>query len=321
LTSNQVASGLAVVGAAFALLNDLVDPKTLGPHVARVQAAFRQHLASGGPAGLLLIVLGGIAVLAALGLLISVAGSVLLFYGFELSVAGEDLYRSYGLLTRHASSLPRRRIQLVRVEEGLLRRLLRLATLRANTAGSAPTRGEDEQGDDVLLPVLRREQVADLLPVIFPDAVRHDEPAWKRVSRRAIWRGTFRGSVIVLGMTIGVVMLKGLGGLLLLGLIAFVYGVHVVGYRTLGYARDPGFFRTRRGWLSRLTHVVPIRNVQAVVVRQNPLDRRYGVATIQVDTAGQGAASGPHVANLSWDQAMALAADLAHEASATRYRW
>ena len=321
LTSNQVASGLAVVGAAFAFLNDLVDPKTLGPHVVRAQVAFRHYLNSGGPAGMFVLVLGIVLLLALVGLLISVVGSVLLFYGFELSLAGEDLYRTYGLFTRHASSLPRRRIQLVRVEEGLLRRLLRLATLRANTAGSAPTKGEDEKGDDVLLPVVRRDEVAGLLPVIFPDADGLDRVDWAHVSRRAVWRGTFRGSVVVLGMTVGAVLLNGLPGLVLLGLIAFVYGVNVLGYRNLGYAKSPGLFRTRRGWLSRLTHVVPIRNVQAIVIRQNPLDRRYGVATIQVDTAGQGASAGPHVANLPWAEAVALGTTLAHEASATRYTW
>ena len=80
-------------------------------------------------------------------------------------------------------------------------------------------------------------------------------------------------------------------------------------------------FRTRRGWLSRWTHVVPVRNVQAIVLTQNPLDRRHGVARLQVDTAGQGAGSGPHVANVPWDQAVALASELAHQASQQRYRW
>ena len=321
LTSNQVASGLAVVGAAFALLDDLVDLKTMGPTVVRAEQSFKQWLEAGGPLVVALVIVGAVSLLAAIGLVISVFGSVLLFHGFELSLAGEDLHRSYGLFTRHASSLPRRRIQLLRVEEGLLRRMLKLATLRVNSAGSSPAENEDKHGDDVLLPVVPRGEVASLLPSIFPDAAEHARPDWRQVSRRAIWRGTFRGSVLVLAVTTGLVLLKGLIALALLALIPAVYSVNVLGYRYLGYAQDASFFRTRRGWLSRLTHVLPIRNVQAIVIRQNPLDRRHGVGTVQVDTAGQGAGTGPHVANVPWNEALALATGLAHQAATERYRW
>jgi putative membrane protein len=321
LTSNQVASGLAVVGAAFALVDDLIDLETMGPSVVAAEKAFEQWLAAGGRAAMALVVAGGVVLLAVLGLVISVAGSVLLFYGFELSLAGEDLHRSYGLFTRHASSLPRRRIQLLRVEEGLLRRMLKLATLRVNSAGSKPAEGEADKGLDVLLPVVPRREINGLLPVVFPEAGEHARPDWRRVSRRAIWRGTFNGSVVVIAATIAAVLAKGLAALPLLGLVAVVYAVNVVGYRNLGYAKDAGFFRTRRGWLSRSTHVVPVRNVQAIVIRQNPLDRRHRVGTVQVDTAGQAGGAGPSVANVPWEDAVRLATELAHQAAAERYKW
>lgn len=321
LTSNQVASGLAVVFALVAFIDDLIDPTDYGPRVAGAAEAFEKWLRAGGSSTWALVAAGGVVLVMVLGLLISVTGSVLLFYGFELSLAGEDLHRSYGLFTRHASSLPRRRIQLLRVEEGLLRRMLRLATLRVNSAGSKPSEGETEKGIDVLLPVVRRDEVASLLPVAFPEAAGQAEPDWKRVSRRAIWRGAFKDTVLVLVLTVTAVLVKGLAGLLVLLLIPAVYALNVLAYRHLGYAKDAAFFRTRRGWLGRSTHVVPVRNVQAVTIRQNPLDRRHRVATVHVDTAGQGGAGGPKVANVPWGEATELAAELAHQASAQRYRW
>ena len=51
-----------------------------------------------------------------------------------------------------------------------------------------------------------------------------------------------------------------------------VYGLNVIAYRHLGYTTGGGFFRTRRGWLGRSTHVVPVRNIQTLVVRQTPFD-------------------------------------------------
>jgi putative membrane protein len=320
LTSNQVASGLAVVVALVAFVDDVLKLETLGPQFVKVGQAFKHWVSSGGPGALAVVAVGGFVLLVLLGLLISVFGSVLLFYGFELSLAGEDLHRSFGLFTRHASSLPRRRIQLLRIEEGLLRRMLRLATLRANSAGSTPTAGEDDKGMDVLLPVVPREEVASVLPVVFPDVAEHAHPDWRRVSRRAVWRGSLKGSAIVALFAASAVLLKGLPGLLLLLLVPAVYALNLIAYQHLGYAKDAGFFRTRRGWLSRSTHVVPIRNVQTVVIRQNPLDRRHGVATVHVDTAGAGA-GGPKIANVPWQEANALGAELAQQAAAQRYRW
>ena len=64
---------------------------------------------------------------------ISVFRTVLLFHGFKLTRTGEDLSRAYGLLTRHVSRLPRRRIPVAIVRgldaswftEGSVRQLIR----------------------------------------------------------------------------------------------------------------------------------------------------------------------------------------------------
>jgi putative membrane protein len=321
LTSNQVASGLAVVAALVAFLTDVFDVEDFGPHIVKAAEAFREWVSSGGAAVLAAVALGAAVLIVLAGLAISVVGSVLLFYGFELSLSGEDLHRSYGLFTRHASSLPRKRVQFLRVEEGVLRRILRLATLQASSAGSnSGAGGETEKGTDVLLPVVPRDEVVALLPVVFPDVAEHGRPDWQRVSRRAIRRGTFKGATAVLLLTTLAVLFKGPGGLLLLALVPVAYLLNVVAYRHLGYAKDAGFFRTRRGWVGRSMHVVPVRNVQTVVITQNPFDRRHGVATVRVDTAGQGGGA-PRIANVCVIAADQLASQLAHEAAAQRYQW
>jgi membrane protein YdbS with pleckstrin-like domain len=65
---------------------------------------------------------------------------------------------------------------------------------------------------------------------------------------------------------------------------------------------------------------VPIDKIQAVEVRQSPLDRRLGLATLSVDTAGQAyTGGGPQINNLPIDEAREIAGALAHRASATRY--
>jgi putative membrane protein len=263
----------------------------------------------------------GLAALSVLGMLLSVVASVIMFYGFTLALAGEDLHRSYGLLTRRFSSLPRQRIQVLKIEERLLRRLFRLATLRADTASGKHEHHEEKSGRDVLLPVVPRREVGGLLPAFFPDW-KSEESGWTQVSRRAIYRATLKGT-LVCGCASALLYWRQHDWTAWVPLlfVPIVFWLSVMSYRYLGYGLGSTFFRTRRGWLSRATHIVPIRNAQVIVVEQNPLDRRHRVATLIVDTAGQAyTGGGPRIHNVPAADAVALARTLARQAAALRYR-
>ena len=165
---------------------------------------------------------------------------------FELSLAGEDLHRGYGLFTRHASSLPRRRIQLLRVEEGLLRRLLRLATLHVNTAGSRPTEPRAHQGRRRAPAGRGCEEVDVLVLVLFPDAAGRPEPVWRRVAPgRLAWHVPRLG--LRAGADNGRRPDQGAGRPVAADAGRAVLRANLLGYRNLGYAKDDTFFRTRRG--------------------------------------------------------------------------
>jgi putative membrane protein len=159
-----------------------------------------------------------------------------------------------------------------------------------------------------------------LLPVFFPD-LDHAPGEWRQVSRRAIRRGTTKGLVVCLAAsTVFVVITRSWVGCWPLALTPIIYALNVLDYRHLGYWWNGAYFRSRRGWLRRATHIVPIRNAQSIVVRQTPFDRRHRVATLLVDTAGQAYTGGaPQVANVPAEEAMNFARILAHCAATTRY--
>jgi putative membrane protein len=321
LTSNRATSALVIVLAGWQFLDDFLPQATYKRVVETLASRLTEWLNQGDQANWLAI--GAIAVaLIAAGLAVSVVGSLVLFHGFTLTRRGEDLNRSYGLLTRRSSSLPRRRIQLLQIQENWLRRLFRLATLRVDTAGSAPGQEQGREGRDVLLPVLRRDEVEPLLPVLFPD-LDAAAPSWNDVSRCAIRRGTLKGAVVLVLLTgINWVGDRHFWALWPMLLLPVIYLINLLNYKHLGYALSDRFFWTRRGWLSRNTHVVPVRNAQTIVIRQTPFDRRFGVATLFVDTAGQTqTGSGPQLRNVPLEQAEQTARALAIRAARTRYRW
>ncbi len=65
-------------------------------------------------------------------------------------------------------------------------------------------------------------------------------------------------------------------------------------YDTTWYVFTPRSLRIRRGiWIIRES-TITFENVQNVAVRQGPLQRRYGIADLHVQTAGGGGGAGPH---------------------------
>jgi putative membrane protein len=321
ITSNHLLSFFVLIGMLWNFADDIL-PEDIYQRATRLLSEEVTSLVARGTATAVVItVLGALAVLV-IGLVASIVRSLLRFYGFTFSRRGDDLQRSYGLFTQRASSLPRRRIQVLEIEEELLRRLFGWATLRADTSGSHRENEDDNEGRDVLIPLVRRSEVDRLLPVIF-DGINTEPAEWRRVSRLAIRRGTIKGGFFCVIAALALFAYYGeLFALWPLALLPLVYLISLARYRNLGYAMDELYLRTRRGWLGRSTHIVPINKIQAIEIHQSPFDRRLNLASLNVDTAGQAyTGGGPHIGNLPLAEARIIAADLAHKAAATRYKW
>lgn len=323
LTSSILGPFFILLGSMWGFADDLMPDVSdwLYRDAAKFLWSEAQRVAAGDTTLLVAFAIAAGMVAFGVGLVASAAWHVALFYGFTLSRVGENLERRYGLLTRRSISLPRRRIQVLVVQQSLLRRIAGLASFRADVAGGGNNEdgNADKGGRDVMLPFVRLSEAESLLPAFFPDLVE-GEPAWTRVSRRAIRRWTTKGVLASLLLTIAALVAYGPPwGLLPLLLAPLAYWVSVAAYRNLGYSLGDAFLRTRRGWIGRSMHVVPIRNVQATMLRQTPFDVRHGLATVLVDTAGQTfTGGGPAIPHLPLDDARALAAEIAHRASRAR---
>jgi putative membrane protein len=325
LTTNYLISALMLAGALWNFADDFIQDSFYRRAAETLYRESSRFLMRDGAPTIALVVAGALAVVL-IGLIVSTAAAIIRFYGFTLSLSGEDLHRRYGLLTRRSSSLPRRRIQVLKIEEKLFRRLFGLATLRVDTSGSQRDNEDDDSGRDVLLPIMRRGAVDPLLPIFFPDfdagpTEGAEGVEWRRVSRLAVRRGAVKGAIVC---SLSAAILFGaswrIAALWPLALLPLIYLISFANYRNLGYALSGRYFCARRGWAGRSTHVVPIKKIQAVEVRQSPFDRWLGLATLSVDTAGQAyTGGGPQISNLPLDEARAVACELAHRASATRY--
>jgi putative membrane protein len=250
-----------------------------------------------------------VAVIVWLGL--AAASSVVTDYGFTLARVGDDLVVRRGLLERREAVLPLSRLQVVRIEESLLRRLLGLASIRIQSAGR--TGGSDQTASRLAIPVLQRTEVNRLLGELLPGAapvlrLLTPPPAARR---RAVTRSLLRTVVVVAAVAVPLLLLTSpgtvtlsAGAVLVVAALALAVAAGLAGYRNLGHAAGNGFLYARVGVAIRVTTVVPVAKAQSGSVRSSPFQRRSGLATLHVDIAGGGPA--PRV----YDEAEPTAEDL-----------
>jgi membrane protein YdbS with pleckstrin-like domain len=89
--------------------------------------------------------------------------------------------------------------------------------------------------------------------------------------------GMLSGSVLPPGLLVGVA--------LLIAILAVIV-LPARRYRGWGYAEQEDELHVRSGLLVRVLTVVPLARVQHIDVARGPLERRYGLATLVLHTAG-----------------------------------
>jgi putative membrane protein len=256
------------------------------------------------------------AAVAALGAVVwlglAAASSVVTDYGFTLARTGGDLVVRRGLLERREAVLPLARLQVVRIEESLLRRALGLASIRIQSAGR--TRGSDQTASRLAIPVLQRVQVNRVLEELLPGAAPVPRlllppPAARR---RSVTRSILKATLVMAAVALPLWRLTSLGVLtvpvslvlLALPVLALAAAVGLAGYRSLGQATREGFLYARAGFAIRVTTAVPVAKAQSGSVRSSPFQRRAGLATLHVDIAGGGPTPQVH------DESQGTATDL-----------
>ena len=281
LVSNR---GMLIVAAGIGALAQ-ASPGTLGDGVESwmgllVGWGHDLHL---GAAGWLLGAVSLLAVFVVALRLLSIVHALLQFHGFELRESGRRLSVQRGLLTRMRANMPRRRIQAWSLHEGLVHRWFGRRSLRVDSASVDTANGQ--------------RSLRDLAPVATPDAidglVRHLLPgvawppaAWRPLHPRA-WRRQFAlPAVVALAATVLLVVREGAIGLAVLALLPVLAVRARVWARHAGYSVGDGLVAVREGWLDRRWRFCETRKLQALVLVRSPFDRRHGMATLRLDTAG-----------------------------------
>jgi putative membrane protein len=256
--------------------------------------------------------------------LLSMIWGLIRLSGFTLTRTGEDLRSTYGLFTRVTATIPMRRIQTLTIVEGPWHQLFGWAAVRVTTAGGG-ARGRGQQGGTAerewLAPIIRRDALAAFLRDVLPE-VRVDELGWARVHPRAFGR-ELRGSLVVAGLVCGTLAMV-LGWWAIAMFAAWLAWSAIAARQFVRYAAwSSGELAVayRTGWLWRHTTIARATRIQAVSLTESPFDRRTGMASVSVDTAGSDSAFRVHIPYLPRDAAASLFSSLSAQAARTEFTW
>lgn len=231
---------------------------------------------------------------------LSVGWFLLQLHGFTLTRRGSDLRADYGLFTRVSRTIPTGRIQSLTATESPLHRWFRRQSLELRTVGGAASADVDVDYDassggpkaesQWLAPMVETARVPDLLRQVLPD-VDLAAVAWRPLAARARRRIFVRGLGVAAAMTLLAGIAAGSWGLALGPPAACAALLHARRWAArAGYALTAWGVLFRSGWWTRRLAMVPLARIQTVGLGESPFDRRHGMASVRIDTAGAAAA-------------------------------
>lgn len=268
------------------------------------EQAWRSRLDAG-------LLLGVVGLAIGLGLAAGIVRTVLRNFGFRLTHAGTRFRYRRGLLTRTEVAVARRQIQLGLVERGAVSGRLGWRAFKVQTLGG----GDEVSGRQELAPFARAAEIEPVialagLPPFEPSGLR-SVSSWHAVIGLL---GLVAAPALVVLAATAVFPLAGL----LLAALPVLLAVALLRRRCHRYGLAPTSVQVSRGVLIRRDWTIPYGNVQAVTVTRGPLQRRFGVATVRIDTAGGRGLHRPHVHDVDEDEAAAFVGELV--ARAERFR-
>ena len=246
-------------------------------------------------------VIGGLILLALIGVASGIVRSVLRDYGFRLDRIESGLRRRRGLLTRTDVSLPVKRVQAAIIGSGPVRDGFGFGELKLQNLAR-----DEKQGDHVVAPLAGEAEVDHIL----------GEIGWRPLARGADWRPISQAYVWTLAVGLSPFILlallmalaaaatawsppadlgetvdESLGAMLITSLIfltIMIVGITVrwLAWRRSAYALDGDRILVKGGWWKRRIVILPLAKIQSIDIQESFVSRWFGISSMQFGVAG-----------------------------------
>lgn len=232
------------------------------------------------------------------------------YYNFRLSLETGKLHVRHGLLTVSERTIPLKRVQAVVLRSNPMMRHFGWWRLEVQTMGI----DQEQQGYQVVAPFVQWDEAQ-----VFAQHIRKfDFPsAFSPVSRLAIRRAFIRYGLIVAAVASAVGYFWR-PGLWLFALLPAAFWFALLHYRNHGYATEGAYLFVRRGVIRHYIWMIPAQRFQVFYNSASLFQRRLGLKTLFVDTAGGRTLLQPEITDLPAGEADAQLGALYRRFQASR---
>ena len=237
-----------------------------------------------------LLGIGTVFVAALLGWLTGIVVNLNKYYGFRLWLDDNKLQRRQGLLTVSEGTIPIPKVQSLILRSNPLMRRFGWFRLKLQTMGY----DVEHQGYQDAAPFAREADVLRIGGYIRPFSLPE---TFTPVSRLTIRRAFVRYTILLLLFVLPLAYFwrPALWGLVALpGLLYFA----VLHWRNHGYALQEDLLFIRRGVIRQYLWVVPLDKFQVFYTEGTLFQRRLGLRSLTIDTAGAGSFSYPRIVDV-----------------------
>ncbi len=295
LLSGAFRFSLLYLAVIFTVL-ELFNPEALIDRVlqARGRMEWVSEVIFSHPA---LAILATVVVAIFLGWVSGIAVHVARYYNFRLWLDGDKLRKRHGLFTVTEGTIPLEKVQALILRTNPFMRAFGWYELKVQTVGL----NVEEQGHRVIAPFAGAKRILELARRVrsfdLPESFAH-------VSRLTIRRRFIRYTAVLSALLLPTIYFwptdwLQLGGVGLpwwgFGLVPFILGWAILQYRNHTYAAGEDGFYIRRGVLSHYLWILPVEKFHVFHATASIFQRRLGLKTLFVDTAGAATFAYPEV--------------------------
>lgn len=248
---------------------------------------------------------------------------VLQYLRFSYRITPKQIVIQKGVLKRQNRSIPIERIQNVQIEENLVARALGLAKVKIETAGSSSTEGTLEyvgrsEAHEIRQVVRSFQHQSAAADVADEEPKPSSDTIFSMSFPRVLLSGAFRFSLLYIALVFSALQIVDpeliiqrflrsqgridqitaamtahpalaiLGTVLAAALFGWISGIliHLTRYYGFQLWLDGDKLRKRHGLFTVTEGTIPLKKVQALILRTNPIMRTFGWYELEVQTVG-----------------------------------
>ena len=219
-------------------------------------------------------------------------------YNFKIWLDDNKLHKHQGLITLSQGTIPLKRIQALIFRANFMMRKLNWTALEVQTMGIESS----QRGHQLAVPLGTTQEASDIAKLLLPISLPEVFNSVSRLTiRRAIIRMTMTTAFVITPLSF--YWQPALWGFLFLLVIPWYA---ILRYQNHGYALVDDTLYVRRGVFRHYIWTIPVTKFQVLYTSASIFQRRLGLSTVYVDTAGAGSFATPEIIDIATQDAEQL---------------